>query len=686
MKRGWFLCAGLLLACQTSGLAPAEQGPTATVTVPLEAASVPGVLDGGELCDAGDATFVRRLIPQLWGRRAASAREVALLSSIITERDRETLVRAMMRSDEYEKRWMNFMKDTLHVNRVGERTNDCVADGYLWNYNGELAAFVRDTPPDGPAFETQWNLTDLLASAIVLDDLSPVYLAQFFAQLGSKIINLDNPGANLAWRAVYGDIFERTYLNRRMGCLGCHNSEFSVTDSADPALDRTWQLPGLVEKALYGSSAGRPVQDLHAFFRVEGVLSMEFVPEGVTPTNFWTYGPGHNPWGMSPGCGEFILPEDIEPDAEGWTAHLIDPVDDRPSIWTLEQRLRSGFAKLRADGMPVAEDGTVDGETALASMVTVTLVEKVWLELTGRRLTAPHFFPRNRYQRDLLVHLNETFIEHGFSLKELLVAAVLHPYFNPGHPTQCGDVPGYYMAPIYDPWAVDHDDPALRGNSVGDMVERVPPRVLMDAVTTALEWPAIQDSNEAIDTEDIILDPTTAFQLDIGVFLMDGETGFRGSNITEAFAWEEAFGSCRAPFREEGAPAVADWIYRLLSAAKPNQSLQEAVVAIKDRLTARTSLTSTERGLLSALAGTSLSTALKDVDDIDGTLRRICAAFLASPQFQFAGAPVTESVDLNPSIIVPGTSTPELCNLARVQLFEPGAVECDAAGALTFIP
>jgi len=671
----------VLTACQQVAQAPVEP-----VAMALTASPVPGVLEDGEICDAGDENFVRRIVPLLLGRRPASVREVALLLSVIEQGGRETLVRALMRTEAFALRWREQIKDLLHVNRVGERTNDCGSqEGYLWKYTGDLAAFVRDHAPDrSDQYSGEWNLTDLIASSIYLDDLSPIYRAQFFAQLGSKIINLDNPDANTTWRAVYGDIFERTYLNRRMGCLGCHNSEYSVTGSEDPALDRTWEVPGLFEKALYGDSTGRPVKDLAAFFRIEGVLSMLFVPEGVSPTNFWTYGVGHKPWGITSGCGEFILPDDIEPDPEEWTAYLGKEFNDRPSIWDLEKMLHSGFDKLRSGGLKLAEDATVDPEEAFAYLTCQTLAEKVWIELTGRRLTAPHFFPRNRYQRDLLMHLTSTFIENGFSLKELILKATLHPYFNPGHPSQCDVDKTYFMAPIYNPWSVNHDVEALRGNSVGDIVERLPPRVLINAATTAMEWTSISDPNVEVTTEDVILEPITAFQIDIGVFLLDGETGFRGHNVLESLSWEMAMGACRDPYPDDPNETKSDWMNRLLAAASPSNTLEDAIATLKDRLMNIPRIkTKEERVLMEALTGVALDTQLKHVLDVDGVLRRVCAAFLASPEFTLAGAPVSNEAGREPPITVPGNTQFEICNQIRVQFFEPGKADCDAAGNLS---
>ena len=60
------------------------------------------------LCDAGDEAFVKRVIPLMWGRKAGSIREVAVLLQILQGSDRPTLIQRMARSPEYLQRWWYF--------------------------------------------------------------------------------------------------------------------------------------------------------------------------------------------------------------------------------------------------------------------------------------------------------------------------------------------------------------------------------------------------------------------------------------------------------------------------------------------------------------------------------------------------------------------------------------------------
>jgi hypothetical protein len=659
----------------------------------------PGMLEDTPLCDAGDEAFVRRLMPQLWGRHPRSVREIDLLLQIIEQSDRATLVDLMLDSRAFVQRWSEVLKDILQINRIGERSGMGCGIGRSADLSAvgptssaALAAVVRDTSPLDAATRTGWNIHALAISAVILDDLSPLFRVQLFAQLGSKVVNLDNPGANIAWRGVYRELFERSYLGRRIACLPCHNSEYSVTDSPDPAMDRTWQLPGYFEQALFGNSGGRPAEDLSAFFRIEGVLAMEFVPDGVTPALFWQLGQGYNPWGLGEYCGAFIHPDEIEPDPEGWTGYFIEEVTDPPSVWHLERWLHSGFDSLRDGGLQMADDSSVGGEQAFAWLVSMNVAEQVWTEVMGRPLTVSHSFPRNRYQRDLLQYLTEVFVEGSFSLKSLVAAVVLHPYFNPGMPDQCEGLESpYYLAPVFDPWVVNHETEALRLNSPGDAAERLPPRVLISAVTEALEWPMIDpliydywmDSGGHEQPESLLV--ARGFEIDLGVFMLDGEPGFRSGNFGAGMAWEDVVGRCVNPFPSDEGVDI-DWIDRLLNEAPQDASLEAVTLSLKDRLLGRPDLSDpSERALVEALLQHPLETELSEVSDADAALRRVCSALLSAPDFLLAGAPGAAMIGHQLEIVPSGSASADLCAVLVASLFADGEAECDAEGGLQLL-
>lgn len=238
----------------------------------------PGALP---LDDAGDEAWVRQVLPLLWGRQAQSARELEVLVGAVEQHGRADVVRAMAGGDEWLGRQQILLMDALLVNRMGTRKNE-----RCWNIDtsasnsGDLAAYVRERRPDQTGWTAEpWTMLDLLRSSIRLDDLSPVYEAALFANLAIPF-EPPNQSEALAVRADLASVFMRTHLGRNMDCMPCHNSEWSITGHANPEFDRTWELPGHVEKALFGVSEGRPLEELAAVFRKKGVtVGFQFAEE-----------------------------------------------------------------------------------------------------------------------------------------------------------------------------------------------------------------------------------------------------------------------------------------------------------------------------------------------------------------------------------------------------------------------
>lgn len=667
------VCAAVVACTDT-----AEVTPLAAIT------DAPGALEDGLSCDAGTEAWVRRVMPHLWGRRPHSVDELAVMAAAADTYGREALAHAMMRAPAFQQRLLDITKDWLRVNRTGERVNDCSSFPEGEAEGPELAEWVRDHAPDGGSFREPWNATDLITSAIALDDMSPVFRAGLFMTLGSRPFEIDVDETELAWRQIYSDMFERVYLNRRMQCLSCHNSAFSVTGSPDPELDRTWEVPGKFEKAIFGDSAGRPTADLVSFFRVRDVLSLEFNPGGPL---YWVRADGVHPWGMKKGCGAFIARDEVAEDDLGADGFFIEAVGTRSSIWDLESMLSDGIASLRNQGLTLTDDGDVDGRPALAWLTSMSYVEHLYSELTGRKLTIAHGFPRNRYQRDWLKDLTDRFVDNDFSAKSVIAAVVTHPYFNQGAAAHCEGLPGdFYMAPVFDPWSVEQEDPQLRNNSVGDAITRLPPRVLLESAITALGWTfsVEQRLGDAVEEEEPRRgrgeDPTIAqaiveiaLSLDIGMFEMDAEPGFRESNLAEQLAWEEAVGSCLDPLRDKEAPRDADFVDRIIEAAQ-GHTAEAAVVAMKDRLLADPIITADERPLLEALLGASLSAPIEGIAATE-PLRRVCAALLMSPQFVMEGLPVASRLGQPRGLVPAGEERLAFCQRAATAM----GASCDGS-------
>ncbi|MEC8025017.1 MAG: hypothetical protein VX223_13895, partial [Myxococcota bacterium] len=303
-----------------------------------------------------------------------------------------------------------------------------------------------------------------------------------------------------------------------------------------------------------------------------------------------------------------------------------------------------------------------DGLTALVQMMALSVSEAIWEEVTGRPLTAPHNLPRNAMQRDVLQHLASTFVSSGYSLKAILRATVLHPYFAQSAPADCAaGLDAYYLSPIYDPWSIESATAQMHGNSVGDQVSRLPARVLLRSLTSALDWPQAPRFFPQDDTvEQVKLSPIAEVQRDIGAFMTDGEIGFRGSTFQETLAWESAFGGCRPP--DAMTTEAPDFIDSLETAAA-GHTLYDAVSALKDRLLADPAISSPgEEAVLQALAGYQLDSPLDELPDANGALRRICTAFISSPQFLLFGITPTDRLTSSVSSPLPGVSPEMHCD------------------------
>ena len=231
--------------------------------------------------DAGDEAWVRQVLPLLWGRQARSARELAVLVGAVDEHGRADVVRAMAGSPDYRARQEVLLLDALVVNRMGTRKNErCWGVTTSAAQSADLAAFVRaEEPTAGGWTGAPWTMLDLLRSAVRADDLSPLYEAALFALLAVPF-EPPNQSEALAVRTDLAHVFMRTHLGRNMDCMPCHNSEWSVTGHVNPDFDRTWELPGYTEQALFGVSEGRPIEEIAALFRKKGVtVGFQFAEE-----------------------------------------------------------------------------------------------------------------------------------------------------------------------------------------------------------------------------------------------------------------------------------------------------------------------------------------------------------------------------------------------------------------------
>jgi len=529
---------------------------------------------------------------------------------------------------------------------------------------------VRDNEPTAksPPIE-KFTMRELLSSSIELDDLSPLYRANLFAML-SRTYTAANVGpyeVERARRQNYGAIFERAYLHRDRVCLACHNSEFSVTYSEDPAKNRAWPVPGHFEEALYGNSMGVHPPQEQATKGTDELRSISmFRRWGVGD------GGGEPPYGWNgDACGTFLVPVDEDPlGVDTYFGSIRSTPEDptkgrRASVWDLERALHRGVDLLAAHGLRRLPEGKLaDPDEALAYLVGQNIADSVWAEVMGSRLTIANYFPRTEVQRDILMGLTEHFVASHFSLKALLFEILAHPAFNLKSPEEGCGAAAYELPRVFDPWSVEDQDLGRRSNSLGDGVFALSPRPLRRSLHSAMEWPAYPEYPYGSADE--------VLQKSIGFFLKDGEPGFRGLDFQGRLSWEQAYGSCKG----SGGP---DFITKIVARAQatPGATLGDAVIALKDRLVGEPWVdTASEKPQIEALLGMSLADT--SLLGLDARLRAVCGVLVSSPQFLLGGMPPRDA-EAAPKLTPAEVSYQATCNdiaSSVAQIGAPYVVTC----------
>ncbi len=609
-------------------------------------------------CDGDPASFVRQAFLALDGRRPKGQAEVNAYVDLyraaaeLGDDPRDVVARAIMNRPEFVDRWTDVVMDALHVQRLNIQSEaSCWDDALRATPTPALAIAVRDQRATGNGDGSSFTMIDLAKSALLLDDLTPIYRAQIFSMVSHPIPAANVPAieAELARREDFGGTFDASYLHRDVVCLGCHTSSMSVTDSDDPEFDRHWPVPGTAELAVYGNANGVASERAHAAFRVD-----DFVDAGSS-----------RPWSWSSRCGTFATPTSIRDDIADVDGKLASLTGKRSTVYDLEAALGRGFTALRGNALP-GDAAISDPDTALAWLVTLKITEDIWKQATGTSLTIANYFPRNEAASKQLYSLATTFAKSGFSLKALLAAIVASDYFD-RQPAEagCGASPYTYPA-VFDPWVTADADETRRKNGPGDAVTAVDARTLIAATSAALEWSAAPGGQRFPDFGEGCENSTTCqqlngfcqsgqsaccqtyqnvcvmkgmfpsteipFQLGIGTFLRNSERGFRGLDFQARLAWEDRYGACARP-----AWVAQDFVDRLVAsaAADPTALASDLVAALKDRLIGEPAIAEgAERDALTAIVG-ALDGPASGVTAAN--LRRVCGALVESPQFLLQG-------------------------------------------------
>ncbi|UQA60354.1 hypothetical protein [Polyangium aurulentum] len=644
-------------------------------------------------CQASDQAWVRRAILAIDGRKPWGQAEVNAYTDVIAAvrkadleasgkfgelggalppygedlvNARKVVAAALMKEDAFRLRWSDFFMDALHVTRIETKSlQSCYGSPSATPFdNGSLAAWVRDNDPTAVNPPTPgFKMNQLLSSALELDDLSPLYRAHLFAMMSRPY-----DGANVgplemerSRRQNFGAIFEAAYIHRDLVCMSCHNSEFSVTYNEDPSLNRAWPVPGKFEQALYGSANGlHPVEEQAEKggdeMRARSMLRYMGVADGG----------GQPAYGWSQVCGTFKVPQQNDPLGVDTYFGSIRSTPENPdrgrraSVWDLERALHRGVDLLAAHGLTrMSGDELADPDEALAYLVAQNVVEKVWAEVMGSRLTIANYFPRTQVQRDVLFGLTEHFIASHFSLKTLLLDILAHPAFNLKAPEEGCGTAAYQVPRLFDPWTISEKDLGKRGNSPGDAVFAISSRPLRRGLHRAMEWPFTPEYPNNNNTEE-------TFQLAIGFFLKDAEPGFRGLDFQGRLVWESVYGTCK--------PLGAnDLIAKIVAgaAASPGATVGDGVVALKDRLMGEPWVDPVaEKAQIEALVGTSLEDT--NLTGLDARLRSLCGVLVSTPQFMLGGLVPKDTRDV-PKLTPSGISYDATCNYVAGTISASGA-------------
>jgi hypothetical protein len=330
--------------------------------------------------DEGHATFAREAIKVLLGRPARGSNEVEVVADIAKLSGRAVAVEMLMQDKQFIDTWADVMVEVLDVQRE-ELSQLAAQDGSCWGAplrtdpDPAIALWVRANGPqvNVAAMPQNWNMSDLLRSAILIDDLSPVYTAYLFT-LSMRRAMVEPEWEEYVRRDEIASRIMRVYLNRDPTCLGCHNPIYSASNKTSPPPDskswqRLWAIAGHPEHALFGNYYDpEAVRE-----RLRPILRGD-VRQGATG------GFGIRPWGMAESCatdtqdgsalntpnpnpilrplltnkGFRILPPPAFANGGGYPGAAFGSLNKPPgpfspklSVWELEGALRAGIDGLR---------------------------------------------------------------------------------------------------------------------------------------------------------------------------------------------------------------------------------------------------------------------------------------------------------------------------------------------------
>jgi hypothetical protein len=306
--------------------------------------------------DAGNAQWVRQAFPKVLGRPLRNQAELNVYTDLLGKFPRGEVVDAMIETNfsDYNDHWSGVLADHLWVQGAGGIGSKTTASCYQ-----------QDSPPEGPATPALaecvaganatdscegggWSMAELISSSLVADDLSPILRAHLFVLVAHPVCGAATV-QQMARRQDLSDTFHKVYLGRRMDCLGCHNTNRSVSGPAT-GWDRHFPTAGFSELALYGAHSGpADAAEVYNFFRTrDDCGSVPFLDRDNLDADEGSV----FPFGMVNTCVNdgFVASGDVERDPlarEGNTGFIRAKFAGRSgtevSVWDLEELLREGI-------------------------------------------------------------------------------------------------------------------------------------------------------------------------------------------------------------------------------------------------------------------------------------------------------------------------------------------------------
>ncbi len=135
------------------------------------------------------------------------------------------------------------------------------------------------------------------------------------------------------------------------------------------------------------------------------------------------------------------------------------------------------------------------------------------------------------------------------------------------------------------------------------------------------------------------------FQTETGYYLKSSQPGARGLDFQGRLGWEDRFALCqKLPTNTK--PDLIDGLAQK-AAISGSGTVSDFLMVLKDRIVGESSLSDpTEVKALQAIFGAALDAQASTVPDFANSLRRVCGALLATPQFLLTGLQAKDGKDV----------------------------------------